>query len=79
MSIIVVFDAQLHIPSSVLCPNPIPVELFLFVFPTILPQVGDHTDFVREEPPGLQCLTKTLATDVVEDVSTHLDILTVEF
>ena len=34
-------------------------------------------NFVQEEPLDLQCLTKIWA--VVEDVSIHLDILTLEF
>ena len=38
-----------------------------------------RTSFVREEPLGLRCLTKVLATCVVEDVSIHLDIQTLEF
>ena len=32
-------------------------------------QMGDRTNFVQEEPPWLRCLTKILATCVVEDVS----------
>ena len=41
--------------------------------------MGDHTDFVQEEPQDLQCSTRILATCVVEDVSKYLDILTLEF
>ena len=40
--------------------------------------MGDHTDVVQEEPPGLQGLTKIWATCVVVDVSKCLDILTLE-
>ena len=40
--------------------------------------MGDHTNFAQEDPPDLQCSTKILATCVVEDVSTYLDILTLE-
>ena len=41
--------------------------------------MGDHTSFVQEVPQNLQCLTKMLAICVVEDVSTYLDTLTLEF
>ena len=41
-----------------------------------LPASGAHTDSAQEEPLGLQCLTKMLATCVVEDISKHLGNLT---
>ena len=56
----------------------VPIELLQIVFPTTIPQVGDSTDFVQEEPQGLQCSTKIVATCVVEAVSTCLDTLTVD-
>ena len=37
--------------------------------------MGDHTDFVQEEPQG-SCSIKILAPCVVEHVSTYVDILT---
>ena len=66
------------IPSLVLSPIHFPIELFGIVFPTVIRHVGDHTDFVQQEQPVLQCSTKMLATCVVEDVSKNLDILTLE-
>ena len=55
------------------------MELPQNVFSTRGQQEVDPTNFVREELLGLQCLTKILATCVVEDVSKNLDILTLEF
>ena len=72
-------DAQTVIPSSELFPIQVPKTLFQIVFPTVIRQVGDRTDFVQEEPLDLQCLTMIWATCVVEDVSIHLDILTSDF
>ena len=62
--------------NSVLSPIQAPTELPRTVFPTRHLRVGVRTNFVQEEPPDLQCLTKILATCVVEDVSKNLDILT---
>ena len=42
-------------------------------------QAGVHTGFVQEEPLDLRCLSKILAICVVEDVSTCLDPLTLDF
>ena len=48
-------------------------------------RVGVHTNFVREEPLDLQCLTMICAMDVLEDVSIYIyiyiymDTLTLEF
>ena len=78
-SVILVFDDKIDIPNSLLFPVQVPKELPQTVLPTIIRQVGDHAEFVQEEPVDLQCLTKILATCVVEDVSTYLDILTLEF
>ena len=52
---------------------------FQMVFPTMIWHVDDHTDFVREEPLGLQYLTMIWATCVVKDVSGNQDILTLGF
>ena len=41
--------------------------------------MGDHVDFVQEEPLDLQCVTMILATCVEVDVSIYRDILTLEF
>ena len=55
------------------------------VFPTRGQQVGVRTNVAQQEPRDLECLTMTLATRVVEDVSMYifweiffLDILTSE-
>ena len=48
------------------------------VFPTRARQVGDRTDFYREESLDLRCLTMLWAAYVVEEVSKYLDILTLE-
>ena len=67
------FDARTSISNSVLLHIQVPTEFFTLSLPQ-----GDKTDFVQEEPQGLRCLTKILATCVVEDVSEYLDILTLE-
>ena len=45
-----VCDERMGIPNSVLLPILVQEELFQTVFPTIICQRGDHTDFVQEEP-----------------------------
>ena len=65
-------------PSLVLLPPKFQQNFFELSFPLIR-QVGDHTDFVQEEEPFLQCWTIILAICVVVDVSRCLDILTWEF
>ena len=68
----------MSIRSSVLLLMVVQIEVCQMVLPTVSRQMGDHSGIVEEEPPGLQCLTKILATCVVEDVSKDLDILTLE-
>ena len=70
---------QKDFPSSVVSPSLVPIELLHFVFPTRSLQMGDHTHFVQEEPPGFRRLTKIWTTCVVEDVSMELNILTLDF
>ena len=53
-------------------------EIPQIVFPTRGQQVGDRTNFVREEPLDLSCLTKIVATCVVEDVSLYLGTVTLK-
>ena len=77
--IILVFDAQTNIPNVVLFPIQVPVELPRIGFPTRGQQVDVRTNFVWEDPLGLQCLTKVWATSVVVDVSIRLDLPTSEF
>ena len=59
-------------------PIQVPMELAQTVFPTLIGQVGDHKDFVQEEPLDLRCLTKIWANCVVVDVSIYLGTLTWE-
>ena len=73
------FDEQINNLNSVLSPIQVPTELFRLVSPAISGLVGDRTDFVHEEPLDLQCLPTSLAICVVEDVSIHLDNLTLQF
>ena len=53
--------------------------LFRIVFPTRVLRVGVRTNFVQEEQQDPQCIPTTSAIYVLEDVSTHLDILIWEF
>ena len=76
---ILVSDVQKDIPNSLLFYIQVPIEPPQHFFPTRVLQAGVRTNFVREEPLGLRCLTKVLAICVVEDVSINLDILTLEF
>ena len=76
---ILVFGEQKDMPSPVLFPIQVPIELPQIVFPTRGQQLDVRTSFVREEPPGLRCLTMIWAIYAVEDVSIHLDIQTVNF
>ena len=62
-------DERRDIPNWALFPILVPIELFQIAFPTRGPQVGVRTGFVQEEPLGLRCLSKILATCVVEDAS----------
>ena len=71
-------DAQIDILNLVFFARPSTSSIFQTVSPTISRQVGDHTDFVQEEPQGPQWSTKILATCVVEDVPIFLDILALE-
>ena len=47
-------DAQIDILNSVFFVLPSTSKIFQTVSPTISRQVGDHTDFVQEEPQGPQ-------------------------
>ena len=49
-------------------PGPNRILFFQIVFPTLITQVADQTDFVQEEQLGLRCWTKISATCVVVDV-----------
>ena len=73
----IAFDARIEIPSAVLPPILAPKD---FSKCPSRQQAGktDHTDFVQVEPQDFQCLTMSLATCVVVDVSRSLDILTWE-
>ena len=64
-----------NIHNSVLFPIRVPMELRT-VFPTRGQQVSVRIIVFQEEPLYLQCLTTTLAIEVVESVSIYLDILT---
>ena len=64
------------IPNSVLFPCQVPIEFLPTVFPTTTLRVSVNTNFVREVPLDLQCLTTIWAIGVV---SIRLDILTLEF
>ena len=57
----------------------VPVGFSQIAFPIRHQQVGWHSNFAQEEPLGLRCLTNILATCVVENVSTYLDILALDF
>ena len=60
--------------------NLVPSKIhWTIVFPTRGLRVGVRTKFVQEEPLGLRCWTKILATCVVEEVPIYVDILTLEF
>ena len=74
-----VFYAKISISNSALFPIPIPTELSQIVLPILIQQVSHHNDVVQEEPHDLRCSTKILATCDAEDVSIHMDILTLEF
>ena len=50
------FDAKKCIPKGVLPPILVPRELFESVFPTIIPKVGDHADFVQKGTTGSSML-----------------------
>ena len=43
-----------------LFPTNVPIELSRLVFPTIIRQVGDHTDFVHKETAGSSMLDHDL-------------------
>ena len=73
------FPTNKQASNSVLCSFSVPVELFQNVFPKFISQVGGCTDSFQQKPKGRHCLTKMLATCVVEDVSKYLYILTLEF
>ena len=76
---IFVFGEQKDMPSPKLF-SPNSQQNFLNLSsPPQSGKLGVHTSFVQEEPLGLRCLTKILATGVGEDVSIYLDILTLEF
>ena len=80
MRTILVFDEQTGIPKSALFPIQVPLKLPRTVFLARVQQVDVRIVFVQEEPLDLQCLTTIWAIFVVEeDVSIHLDILTLEF
>ena len=79
MRIVLVFDEQTDIPSSVLFPHPSSKRTSRTVFPTKIEQVDVRLNFVQEEPMDLQCLTMILVICVENDVSIFLDILTLEF
>ena len=75
---ILVSDAQIGIPKSVLFIIQVPTELLRTVLPAISWQEGDHTDVVQEEPQDLRCSTMIWATCVVGRRIQISDILTVE-
>ena len=60
-------------------PNRISTGFSQIASPIIVLPKDDRTDFVQEERLDLPYLTMILAICVVEDVSTNLDILTLEF
>ena len=72
--VIVVFNDQIDIPSSILFPIQAPIEPLRTVAPSSDQQVGVRKKFVREVPQDLHCLTRISAICVVENVSIHLDI-----
>ena len=72
--IILVFDEQKDILNSVLFAIQVRTDFRRIVFPTTMLRVGVHTNFVREEPLDLQCLTMIFAMDVLEDVSIYIYI-----
>ena len=55
MRIILVFDEQMDIPTSVLFFIQAPTELLRIVLHQKRPASGDRTNFVQEEPLNLQC------------------------
>ena len=53
--------------------------LLRIVFPTRVMRVGVRISFLQEEQQDPQCIPTTSAIYVLEDVSTHPDILVWDF
>ena len=61
-------------PFRYFFPIQVPMKFARTVFSTIIQQMGDRSDLIREHLLGLQCLTMIFAICVVEYASTYLTL-----
>ena len=61
-------------PIRYFFPIQVPMKFARTVLSTLIQQMGDRSDLVREDVLGLQCLTMIFAICVVEYASTYLTL-----